>query len=126
MKINLEPVPERSVSEVQTLVEQQLGKITDASIIAGLRSFLITPRKETRDWGWSEPIQTFPVWIVAESEVYDYCLLFSDYGFGPENPWGLGFSSYKGFDADYCWYNSLEDTYRDSRLIEEYDEKARK
>ncbi|MCE0522235.1 MAG: hypothetical protein LV480_04925 [Methylacidiphilales bacterium] len=125
MKINLDPMPARTSEEIHNLVEKQIEKM-EASIITGLRSFLIQPRLESRDWGWSQPIQTFPVWIIAESQQYDYCLLYSDYGFGPVNPWGLGFSSYKGFDADYCWYGSLEAAYRDSRLIEEYDEKKLK
>ena len=124
MKINLDPMPDRTTEEIQSLVEKQIEKI-DTSITAGLRTFLIQPRLETRDWGWSEPIRAFPVWIIAESKRYDYCLLYSDYGFGPANPWGLGFSSYKGFDADYCWYGSLEDAYKDSRLIEEYDEQKK-
>jgi len=63
--------------------------------------------------------------LSAESSRFDYGIAFSDYGFGPEHPWGLVFSSHSNFDADYCWYPSLEEAYKESRLIEEYEESRR-
>jgi hypothetical protein len=60
--------------------------------------------------------------VIAESSVYDYGIVFSDYGFAPELPWGLVFSSHSNFDADYNWYPTLEQAYKESRLIEEHDE----
>lgn len=58
---------------------------------------------------------------MAESSRYDYGIVFSNYGFAPECL-GLVFSSRGDFDADYCWYASLEQAYRESRLREEFDE----
>jgi len=79
-----------------------------------------------RKWDWHQPYAKYPVWVVAESSRYDYGIIFSDYGFAPERPWGLVFSSHDNFDADYCWYPSLEETYKESRLIEEFQERQRK
>jgi hypothetical protein len=76
-----------------------------------------------RTWGWEKTPADYPVWIIAESSRYDYGIAFSDYGFAPEHAWGLVFLSHRNFDADYCWYSSLEGAYKDSRLLEEYQER---
>jgi hypothetical protein len=77
-----------------------------------------------RVWDWHKPFREYPVWVVAESSVYDYGIVYSDYSFAPEHPWGLVFSSHRNFDADYSWLSSLEAAYRDSRLIEEFNERS--
>ena len=120
--MNLNPVPDRTLEEIRVLVESELAKIQDASVFDGIRTFLIDPRLEMRVWDWNKPFQEYPVWTVAESSIYDYGIVYSDYGFAPEHPWGLVFSSHNNFDADYCWYPSLEMAYRESRLIEEINE----
>jgi hypothetical protein len=51
--------------------------------------------------------------------------VFSDYDFAPEKPRGLVFSSKTNSDADYCWYPNLEEAYKESRLIEAFEEKHR-
>jgi hypothetical protein len=116
-------VPDRTEEEVRLLVDAELRKIADASIVQGLESFLIEPRVEMRFWQWAKPSVDYPVWVVAESSRYDYGIAFSDYGFAPDHSWGLVFLSHIDFDADYCWYSTLEDAYRESRLIEEYQER---
>lgn len=120
--MNLDPVPDRIANEVSVLVESEIRSFADPETAAGIRGFLVGPRVEMRTWGWHQPIRKYPVWIIAESSKYDYGIAFSDYGFAPQNPWGLVFLSHSGFDADYCWYPTLESAYRDSRLIEEYQE----
>lgn len=120
--MNLAPLPDRTVADVQALIEKELGNIQDPDLLRGLRSFLIEPRIEMRTWDWGKRFQQYPVWVVAESSVYDYGIAFSDYGFAPEHPWGLIFLSQMNFDADYCWLSSLEAAYRDSRLIEEFND----
>src|SRR6266700_3057297 len=123
-RVNFNPVPTRNTSDVEQLVSEEMTKIRYAEIAKGLSAFLVTPRLETRLWEWQAPHKEYPVWMVAESQKYDYGIAFSDYGFAPDNPWGLVFLSHKGFDADYCWYPTLESAYEDSRLIEEYREAA--
>jgi len=120
--VNLKQVPDRTADEVCVLVERDLQRITDTSILQGIRTFLITPRVEMRTWGWEKTPADYPVWIVAESSRYDYGIAFSDYGFAPEHSWGLVFLSHRNFDADYCWFSTLENAYKDSRLLEEYRE----
>ena len=123
--MNLDRLPDRTSAEVQALVDREIAKIGDGNVLQGLRGFLIEPRMEMRTWDWHKPLRTYPVWLVAESSVYDYGIVFSDYGFAPEHPWGLVSLSVMNFDADYHWLSSLEAAYRDSRLIEEYEESKR-
>ncbi|MGD0940862.1 MAG: hypothetical protein ABR905_14240 [Terracidiphilus sp.] len=120
--MNLSRVPDRTTDEVRFLVEAELRKIANASIVQGLQTFLVEPRIEMRTWEWGKPLADYPVWIVAESSRYDYGIVFSDYGFAPGHPWGLVFLSHNEFNADYCWYPTLEDAYKDSRLLEEHEE----
>jgi hypothetical protein len=124
--VNLNSVPDRTVEEVRVLVEAEMAKVESPDIAKGLRTFLITPRLEMRTWDWHTPLKDYPVWIVAESSRFDYGIAFSDYGFGPEHPWGLVFLSPSNFDADYCWYAALEEAYNESRLLEEYKENSHK
>jgi len=44
----------------------------------------------------------------------------------PNIPWGLVFSSHDNFDADYCWYPSLQEAYKESRLVEEFADRRQK
>ncbi len=122
MKINLDPVPDRSSAEIQRLVEREIERFREVGTAAEIRTFLIEPRIEMRTWEWQRPHRQYPVWVIAEGRKYDYNILFSDYGFGPAMPWGLGFISHSEFGADYCWYPNLEQTYKESRLPEELDE----
>ena len=121
--MNLSPVPDRTAGEVRVLVEGEVRNIADASIVQGIQTFLITPRLEMRTWGWGMAPADYPVWIVAESSRYDYGIAFSDYGFAPEHSWGLVFSLHRDFDADYYWYSTLEAAYRESRLLQEHQER---
>jgi hypothetical protein len=120
--MNLNPVPDRTLEEIRVLVESELAKIQEANVLDGIRTFLVDPCLEMRVWDWNKPLREYPVWIVAESSIYDYGIVYSDYVFAPEYSWELVFSSHKNFDADYCWYPSLEMAYRESRLIEEFNE----
>jgi len=120
--MNLDPMPNRSANEVRELVKTELLEVGNAETVRGIHSFLVEPRIEMRLWDWAEMPVEYPVWVVAESSRYDYGIVFSDYGFAPDRPWGLVFLSHRNFDADYCWYSTLADAYIDSRLLEEHDE----
>ena len=114
--MNLSRVPDRTAEDIRLLVEGAVREIGDATVTEGLKSFLVPPRREMRTWDWQKPHAKYPVWEVAKSSQYDYGIVFSDYGFAPEHPWGLVFSSHDNFGADYCWYRSLEEAYKESRL----------
>jgi hypothetical protein len=70
--MNLNPLPDKTADEIKTLVEAELNKIQETDILNGLRTFLIEPYLEMRVWDWHRPHKEYPVWVVAESSVYDY------------------------------------------------------
>lgn len=123
--MNLSHVPDRTEEDIRLLVEGAVRGISNSTVTEGLKSFLVHPRREMRTWDWQQPHTQYPVWVVAESPRYDYGIVFSDYGFAPQRPWGLVFSSHDNFDADYCWYPSLEEAYKESRLVEEFAERKK-
>jgi hypothetical protein len=118
MRVNLSAPPNRTPSEVSAFVANQLAHFRDSEAAKTLQPFLVAPRRELRVWEWSEVPLEFPVWVVAEHPRYNYALVYSDNGFGPEQPWGLVFSSARNFGADYSWYAALEDAFKESRFLE--------
>ena len=122
MNVDLSPKPLLQVEAIQAIVAGEIEKIADSALASALRSFLISPRMELRSWDWSTDHPEFATWVVAESERYNYGIVYSENGFGPRSPWGLVFSSQTNFGADYCWYTSLESAFLDSRLFEELQE----
>jgi len=119
MKVDLSPKSSRSPAEVQALISIEIERISEPTLADVIRTFLVPPRMELRTWDWSNDYPQLPTWVVAESQRYDYGIVYSDNGFGPDNPWGLVFSSHTNFGADYCWYSSLESAFLQSRLVEE-------
>jgi hypothetical protein len=118
------PPPERTAKEIAGFVTTELAQFSDSGLRSALGGFLIEPRLEIRSWDWSRDPIELPTWVIAESSRYDYGIVYSDRGFGPESPWGLVFSSAKNFGADYCWYSSLQAAFADSRLLEEFGRAA--
>ena len=122
MTINLSSQPERSPEAILAITMFEMARFSDPLLAAALQPFLIAPRMEPRTWDWSTEALEFPTWVVAESQRYDYGIVYAENGFGPDSPWGLVFSSHKNFGADYCWYTSLQAAFVDSRLLEEHQE----
>jgi hypothetical protein len=125
MKIDLTQKAERRVEDIQALVSEEVSRFKDPALAVALGVFLVVPRQEMRQWDWSRENVQFPTWVIAESQRYDYGIVYTENGFGPEHPWGLVFSSHTNFGADYCWYASLESAFAESRLVEEYQEDSR-
>ena len=122
MRIVLDPPPDRTSGDIASMVASELTGIADPRLANALKRFVVSPpRMEMRTWEWSRPAMEFPTWVAAESADYDYGLVYSDNGFGPDRPWGLVFSSHDSFGADYCWYPRLIEAFLESRLVEEFD-----
>jgi hypothetical protein len=48
--MNLSHVPDRTAEEIRLLVEGAVRAIGEATVIEGLKSFLVPPRREMRTW----------------------------------------------------------------------------
>lgn len=59
--MNLSRVPDRTSDEVRVLVEGEVWKIANTSIVEAIQTFLIAPRLEMRTWGWGAEPADYPV-----------------------------------------------------------------
>lgn len=114
-----EPPPKRTSAEVASLVSAELSTFQDPRLRETLSGCLVEPRSHLRLWDWSASLTEYECWMVAESKVWDYGIVYSDAGFGPANPWGLVFLSANNIGADYCWYPRLEEAFAESRFTNE-------
>jgi len=105
-----------TASEILSLVEAELTRISNPSTVALIRGLLVPPRCEQRPWDYGEPNQTFPCFIVAEHPASNTAFAYCEHGFGPRCPWGLLWRSgeWLNMGMDSSWFTSLEDCVRDS------------
>ena len=105
---------------MNALVNQELGDFKSSYFREMVTRHLVPPYVQMRHWGWTEPRGDFPMWIIADLQIRDVCIAFSEHGFGANGfVWGLLFLSCPGFDADYCWYRTLETLAIDSDYWQE-------
>jgi hypothetical protein len=101
-----------SAPQVSALVETELAQIADSACREALRSRLVAPRMEQRDWDYGEPNESYPCWIVAVAPEYDVALAYCEHGFGPNDPWGAVFLGEPNIGMDAQWHDSLEAVFR--------------
>ncbi len=105
-----------SLVQLEELIEQEMLRIPDPKTLGLVRSLLVTPRCENRPWGYGEPGETHPCWIVAEHKPSNTGFAYCDQGFGPGAPWGLIWLSgdHLNMGMDSSWFCHLEEAIRDS------------
>jgi len=103
----------RTAEDISILVDLEMEKIADLVIQDALKSILIYPSRHLRDWDHGKPGERYPCWRVAEHKESDTGIVYSDFGFGPELPWGLVFLSDSWFGLDSSWFSNLEDAFCD-------------
>lgn len=110
-QMNINSVPDRTAADVEQLVLNQMQKIADPIFLKGSEdSWSHRAWRRVHGSGKSHS-EIIPYGWSLRSKGYDYGIAFSDYGFAPENPWGLVFLPHTGFDAEYCWYPTPESAY---------------
>jgi hypothetical protein len=100
---------------VATLVEEALQQIEDRALVAQVRSLLVTPKPELRDWDYAPEGARYTVWIVVANRPSNLGIGYCESGFGPSCPWGLVFLAgpNTSMGADFGWFQHLEDAARD-------------
>ena len=71
------------------LIGRELKNLLDVRVTAHIRSLLVEPRAELRDWDYGEPGEQYPCWITFADNVSNIAIAYCESGFGPRNPWGL-------------------------------------
>jgi hypothetical protein len=102
---------------INALIDRELQKLSDRRVVDHVRSLLITPRVETRAWDYGKPDDAYPCWIVLAHKRSNTGIAYSEFGFGPANPWGLLFlegSEHMSMGMDSGWFVHFLDAYFDS------------
>lgn len=104
-------------ADVRKLLHGELMRIGDGAVRREIESLLVEPYCVEREWDYGPAGQKFPCWTVLEHPASNTAIAYCSQGFGPANPWGLVFLSgpYMSIGADYQWYSSLEDAFRQSQ-----------
>jgi hypothetical protein len=103
----------RTSEDIRKLVDFEMERITDLVVQDALKAILVHPSFHIRDWDWGKPGEKYPCWMVAEHKESGTGIVYSDFGFGPERPWGLVFLSDSWFGLDSGWFSNLEDSFCD-------------
>ncbi|MDJ0841608.1 MAG: hypothetical protein QNK37_34185 [Acidobacteriota bacterium] len=105
-----------SQSEVQSLLDNELKSISDASLIHQIRPLLITPHRVEREWDYGEERRTYPCWTVMAHHMTNSGIAYCNQGFGPSHPWGLVFLSgdMMGMGLKAAWFDSFEIAFKES------------
>lgn len=106
---------------VKRLVERELGPLTDARVIAHVRSLLVEPKVVMRGWDYGEPGQQYPCWAVLDDHNSNTGIAYCESGFGPRCPWGLVWLDAEpvnmSMGMDCSWYSTLLDALFESRVL---------
>ena len=106
---------------VRDILEAEIERITDPSVLARVRDLLVEPTPVNRGWDYGSPGETFTCWTVLAHPESNTGIAYCEQGFGPSNPWGLVFLSgpHAGIGMDSGWYDTLEAAVRNSMAWEE-------
>ena len=55
-----------STHDLLALIEAELAQLHDARALAHVRSLLVPPRLELRDWDYGAPGEAYPCWMELE------------------------------------------------------------
>jgi hypothetical protein len=100
------------IDQIRELLSAELARIQDVDRREALRSLLVEPTVEMREWDYGEPGERFPCWIVAVVPDYEVKLAYCDQGFGPADPWGAVFVPETSIGMDSQWHATLDDVFR--------------
>lgn len=111
-----------TISEVATLVQEELAKIGDVRVQERIRSLIVSPYCVDGEWDYGKEGQTYPCWIILEHPASGTGIAYCEDGFGPSNPWGLVWimgPHRQRIGMDSGWYDSLGDAFRESHAWQE-------
>lgn len=103
--------------KLQSLIEQDLSTLSDARVIAHLRSLLVSPDPIMRDWDYGVAGQQFLCWTVLAHPTSNTGIAYCERGFGPSTLWGLvtlSGTEQMSIGMDSGWFFSFLDAYFDS------------
>jgi len=105
-----------TVTEVSSIVSNELTHINDCALLNRIRSLLVAPYAVERDWDYGKVGERYTCWTVLEHPPSNTAIAYCQQGFGPSSPWGLVFLSGEpmGIGMDSAWFSTLESALRES------------
>lgn len=112
---------EPDVNDIARLVDDELARVSIARVAERIRELLVSPHRVDREWDYGDPGQTYACWTILEHPASNTGIAYCAGGFGPTHPWGIVFLSgeHASIGPDYCWYEALEDAFRESMAYED-------
>ena len=104
-------------NKIRSLIETELSALHDARIVSHIQTLLVEPTVILRDWDYGNRGQTYPCWAVLDHISSNSGIAYCEFGFGPQNPWGLVSlpgASHMSIGMDSGWFDSFLDAYFDS------------
>lgn len=104
-----------TAEKIQALVEAELTGLRDDRFASRVRSLLVPPQIKMLEWDYGEAEQTYPCWSVLNHRERNVGIVYSEFGFGPERPWGLVWLSgaHTGIGMDSGWFDTFMDAFTD-------------
>ncbi len=102
--------------QINSFVQEQLLRISDSLIKYALEKIIVEPTCHLRKWYYGTKGELFECWTIGVDQLTDISIVYSEYGHGPQNPWGLVSTSVMYFGMDTGWFNNLEDCFLESPM----------
>jgi hypothetical protein len=104
---------------LKALIEEELQHLSDARVLAHIRSLVVEPSVVLRDWDYGDPLEQYPCWTVLNHDPSNTGIAYCEHGFGPLCPWGLvalrdDNAKDMSMGMDSGWFSTLLDAYFDS------------
>ena len=99
----------RSVAALKALITAQIERIPDADCRDRLAQLLVEPTFVSLAWEYGTLGATRLCCVVARLDDGERAVVYSEDGFGPQEPWGAVSLGEASMGDDDQWYGSLHD-----------------
>ena len=104
------------MKNIEDFVKSEIEGITNPIVRNALECILVSPKQHLRKWDYGSNDVRFICWTIAVDKESDTAIVYSEYGFGPETPWGLVSESELYFGMDFAWFKTLQECFLDSKM----------
>ena len=97
---------------IQKLLVVEKKRFQNACALKRFSELEVEPEADRLKWDYGR--ETFDCFIVLKDIQTNTGIVYSEFGFGPQNPWGLVFLSKMQSGMDSGWFNNLFDCFMDT------------
>jgi hypothetical protein len=108
-----------NIESIGALIKSEMEKINNPIVKNAIKKIFVNPIRHLRKWDYGSGDESFVCWTIAIDKNSDTAIVYSDYGFGPETPWGLVSESGIYFGMDTGWFKDLKECFLDSKMANE-------